>query len=392
MRKTLTDKGIAALKPHAKAYAHPDPEMRGLWIRVQPSGGKSFAIVARGPDRKQVWAGLGPTNSMTVEMARERGRDALARIRAGLSAFEPKAETFGAVAANWLQRHVDAKGLVSEKQIKRLLDTHVLPHWRDRELTAIRRSDVAALLDRIEDRHGARQADLVLTIVRALMRWHATRHDDYAPPIVAGMRRQSPAAQARARVLDDEEIRSIWNACEGSTFGAICRMCLLTTQRSRKVSAMLWADLDGDIWTVPRLPREKDTGGALALPEAARRIIAAQPRLTGNPHVFASIRNPGPYSGFSAGKLALDAKLPDNMAPWTIHDLRRTARSLMSRAGIPAEHAERVLGHAIGGVEGIYDRHRHRDEKAAALAKLANLIDAIVHPSDKVIALRGKRR
>ena len=67
--------------------------------------------------------------------------------------------------------------------------------------------------------------------------WYATRHDDYTPPIVRGMKRQSAKAQARARILTDDEIRVIWKQAEANgTFGAIVQMCLLTAQRSRKVS------------------------------------------------------------------------------------------------------------------------------------------------------------
>ena len=81
------------------------------------------------------------------------------------------------------------------------------------------------------------------------------------------------------------------------------------------------------------------------------------------------------------------------MRRWTLHDLRRTARSLMSRAGVPRDHAERVLGHAIAGVEGVYDRHAYEDEKAEALDKLARLIEAIVNPPDKtnVVPLHAGR-
>lgn len=78
------------------------------------------------------------------------------------------------------------------------------------------------------------------------------------------------------------------------------------------------------------------------------------------------------------------------MKPWTIHDLRRTARSLMSRAGVLSEHAERVMGHAIGGVEGVYDRHSYFDEKADVLARLAALIDSIVHPRANVVAMKKR--
>jgi integrase len=235
------------------------------------------------------------------------------------------------------------------------------------------------MLDDVEDGHSARQADAVLTIVRSMMGWFASRHDDYAVPVIRGMRRQSPHAQARARILCDDEIRRIWKQAEANgTFGAIMRMCLLTGQRSRKVSTMKCADIsvDGE-WTIPQEPREKDSAGTLVLPEAALTIIRAQPRLSSNPYVFAG-RGDGPYRGFSQGKAAFDAKLPD-VPVWVIHDLRRSARSLMARAGVRPDIAERVMGHAIAGVEGVYDRHSYRDEKADALVRLAALIDAIVH-------------
>jgi integrase len=390
MRRTMTDKGVAALKPRAQRYAVGDPELRGHWIRVQPSGAKSYVAVTRTPDGKQLWTTVGTTDAMSIDAARERARAILQRVRAGLPAVEPKAETFAAVVANWLKRHVEANALRSSREIARLLAVHVLPVWQDREFTSIRRSDVAALLDHVEDHHSARQADYVLNVVRSVMNWYATRHDDYNPPIVRGMKRQKVAT--RARVLDDAELRAIWQAAErNGTFGAIVRMCLLTAQRSRKVAAMKWPDIENGAWSVPKEPREKDTGGTLVLPPMARTIVEAQPRLASNPHVFAG-RGSGPYRGFSAGKVALDAQLAKETPQWQIHDLRRTARSLMSRAGVRPDIAERVLGHAIGGVEGIYDRHAYRDEKAHALARLAALVDGIVHQRDNVLTMSKRRK
>ena len=133
--------------------------------------------------------------------------------------------------------------------------------------------------------------------------------------------------------------------------------------------------------------------GQRRVTDAARgalAILVKQPRLGDNPYVFAG-RGDGPYRGFSQAKFAFDAKLPD-VTPWVIHDLRRTARSLMCRAGVSSEHAERVMGHVVAGVEGVYDRHRYRDEKAAALAKLATLIDAILHQRDNVLPMAKQRK
>jgi integrase len=391
VRKSLTDRGVAALKPRATRYAYPDPELRGHYVRVTPAGAKSFVTVTRSPNGKQLWTTIGGTDVLTIDQARERSREVLKRVRAGLPAVESKADTFGAVVENWRKRHVEANGLRSARQINRLLDVHVLPVWRDRGFTSIRRSDVATLLDEVEDDHGARQADMVLTVVRSIMFWYATRNDDYIPPIVKGMRRQSPQAQARARVLTDDEIRAVWQAAEANgTFGAIVRMCVLTAQRSRKVAAMRWDEIEAGAWSVPAGPREKGTGGTLVLPTLALDIIERQPHLLGSPHVFAG-RGSGPYRGFSAGKVAIDSKLPPGTPQWQIHDLRRTARSLMARAGVRPDIGERVLGHAIEGVEGIYDRHAYRDEKADALRRLAALIDGIVHPRENVVTIPRKR-
>jgi integrase len=401
-RKSLTDRGILALKPRAARYAFPDPQLAGHYVRVTPNSAKSFCCVARAPDGRQVWTTIGDCEVMPIEEARGRAREYLQRVRDGLPAIAPKGETFGAVAANWIKRHVEPNGLRSGKEIKRLLDRHILAVWRDREFIAIKRSDVAVLLDDVEDNHGARQADYCLNVVRSIMNWFAARHDDYGPPIVRGMRRQSPHAQSRTRVLDDGEIREIWRVAESKmpsasgkqewndTFGAIIRTALLTAQRREKVRSMRWEDISDDgEWTIPKAPREKDSVGSVILPKAALAIINAQPQLGDNPYVFAG-RGDGPFNGFSKAKERFDAKLK-GVKPWTIHDLRRTARSLMSRAAVASEHAERVMGHAIIGVEGTYNRHEYRAEKADALARLAALVDGIVNPRPANVTELRKR-
>ena len=313
------------------------------------------------------------------------------RVRDGLPAVETRGETFGAVAAEWKVRHVEKKGLRSAGEIKRLLDKYVLPTWSGLQFVSIRRSDVTALLDQIEDSHGARQADYCLAVIRGLMNWTAARRDDYAVPIAKGMRRQSASAQARDRVLTNEEIKKVWKATDQcSAFGAMVKVALLTAQRREKVASMKWSDIDADgVWDIPRAPREKSAGGALALPDMALAIIKSQPRLASNPFIFAG-RGDGAINGFSKMKARLDRL--SGVSGWTVHDLRRTARSLMSRAGVPSEHAERLMGHAIVGVERIYDRHRYDNEKADALNRLAGLINGIVNPHPNVVAMQRGRK
>jgi integrase len=140
---------------------------------------------------------------------------------------------------------------------------------------------------------------------------------------------------------------------------------------------MRWEDISEDgVWTVPTAPREKGTAGDLRLPPVALEILKAQPRHERQPYVL-----PGGasfFTGFSQAKLVVDRSV--KIAPWTIHDLRRTSRSLLARAGVRPDVAERVMGHAIQGVEGVYDRHAYTAEKADALRRLANLIKTIVEP------------
>ena len=117
MRKTLSDKGVAALKPRAARYAFPDPELRGHYVRVQPSGAKIFVTVASSPAGKQIWTTIGAADAMAIADARVRARDVLDRVRRGLPAVEARAETFGDVAANWIKRHVSPTGCARARKL-----------------------------------------------------------------------------------------------------------------------------------------------------------------------------------------------------------------------------------------------------------------------------------
>jgi integrase len=388
-RKTLTDKMVAALPRKSKRYIMADPEQRGMYLRVPPQGPAAFVAVAR-YDGKQTWAALGTADVLKIDAARDKAREAIRRIREGLAAFEPppvQPDTVADVVDGWLKRHVEKNKLRTGYERKRVLDQYVLPHWRDRIFADIRRSDVAALLDAVEDKHGPWVADSVLSVLRATASWFATRNDDYTPPFARGMRRVATAARNRSRVLNDDELRRVWRAAEAAgSFGAFLRLLLLTAQRREKVATMKWSDVDGGTWTIRKEDREKGNAGVLKLPPLAVEIIAAQPRLAGNAFVFPG-RADGPLGAFAERHARLRAAC--GVDGWTLHDLRRTARSLLARAGVLSEHSERVLGHVLRGVEGTYNRHDYRNEMAVALAKLAALVERIVAgPSDNIVPLR----
>ena len=387
-RRTLTDKSIAALTV-AKRTTIADPKLAGHYVRVTPNGAKTFVAVARDPRGHQVWHTIGSCDLYTLDQARDLARDAMKAIKLGADRAGP--QSFQAVAEEWLKRHVEAKGLITGKERKRYLTKHILPEWAGRDFTSIKRSDIAKLLDKIEDNAGPTSADSALGVIRSICNFYASRNDDYSSPIIPGMRRTSSKENARTRILNDDEIRAIWKAAEANgTFGALVRLLLLTGQRRTTVASMRWEDVSVDgTWTIPGASRQKGTAGELVLPQQAIEIIRAQPRFASSPYVLAGRYAGVHFSNYGNGKKAFDAKLPE-MPQWGLHDLRRTARSLMSRAGIRPDLAERVLGHAIRGVEGVYDRHQYRDEKAHALKALAGLISTILAPTDsKVHRLHG---
>ena len=117
-------------------------------------------------------------------------------------------------------------------------------------------------------------------------------------------------------------------------------------------------------------------------------ILETLPRFASSPYVFTTGK--GYFKGYSKAKAAFDAKVP--IEPWRLHDLRRTARSLMSRAQVPPLVAELTLGHVQKGIQATYDVHEYQDEKAHALKALASVIQNILAPSSgKVVEIRKRK-
>jgi integrase len=368
-RKRLDDDGVAKLKPKAKRYAFADPELPGHYVRVQPNGSKSFVVVTRDPRGKQHWRTVGAP-PMPIDDARDIGRKIIRSIR------EAAPDSFEGVASEWFKRHVVKKGLRSGDDIQGFLQRHITPAWTGRDFTSIKRKDIAALLDHIEDEHGARQADYALDIIRRIANWHATRDDNYNSPVVRGMRRTNPKERERTRILSDDEIRIVWSTADaGTSFGGIVKMLLVTGQRLDKVASMRWDDLNGNVWAIRTEAREKGNAGELILPDLAMAVVSARQR--GDGLVFPS-RGGNQLGGLAKYKRKLDRD--SGVSGWVLHDLRRSARSHMSRAGVRPDIAERVMGHSIRGVEGVYDRHPYAAEKAEALKLLAGMVRDIVTP------------
>lgn len=447
-RKSLTDIGIGNLKPGAERREIADGGAHGLYLIVQPSGMKSFAVRyrlhgkpqkltlgrwQRPEDRKEKTAtepkvgdpiSLADARTLAAETLRQvgRGRDPGASKRhAKHHQMLAAANTFKVVAMEYLKRICGMKegadgnptfDAAAKKKMRSGPDRYatlkrsVFPEIGARPIGEIKKSEIVKLLDKIEDESGPVMADRTLALIRVIMNWHAARDDDFRSPIVRGMSRAKPKERARKRTLTDEEIRDIWAALDKAdvprAYPPFVKALLLCAVRRNEAAQMSSAEFDGDLWTIPGERYKTKLDHVVPLSAQAKALIGEKPEdFKGNSwFVFSTTGGTKPFSGFSKTKKALDAKIAERrkaedrpaMPRWTLHDLRRTARTLMSRTKVPAEHAERALGHVIGGVEGVYDRYEYLDEKRAAFKKLAELVDVILDPpADNVVSIEAVR-
>ena len=208
-----------------------------------------------------------------------------------------------------------------------------------------------------------------------------------------------PAPPARERVLSDAEIATFWQACDDISvpFGALFRILLLTGCRLREASEMARSELVDGVWTIPGNRTKNGRSLSLTLPKPALDIIDGAPKVCAD-YVFTT-NGTTPVSGFSKAKGQLDAVMTKvagkPVAPWRIHDLRRTAASGMAKIGIQLPVIEKILNHvsgSFGGIVGVYQRHEFEAEKAEALQRWAAHVEGLI--SDKpenVVDLKRRR-
>jgi integrase len=203
-------------------------------------------------------------------------------------------------------------------------------------------------------------------------------------------------------VLGDDELKALWQACDGigAKFGAIVRLLILTGQRRDEVAGMRWSELDlaAKIWTLPRERAKNDTEHAIPLSEQALAVIEGLPSerrgliftVTGETHV----------SGFSRPKRQLDALIEKGLgAPlphWVFHDIRRSVASGLARLGQPVHVTEAVLNHRSGtnkGIARIYNRYDYASEKRGALEAWGRYVQRLVsgEPAGNVVELAAAR-
>ena len=405
----------------------------GLFLVVQPSGNKSWAVRYRyvGKPRKLTLGSVlllakdepEPDHfevgkPLTLAAARalagdalqklKQGRDPAAEkqhgIKAGKSAAALRAaDSVETLSDRFLKQHVEKKNWASTRgQVDRILKKEVLTRWKGRSVHDINKDDVLELLDAIAENRPT-LANRTLAIVRRWFNWMIERNIIKILSPCTGVKPPSKENR-RERVLTQQEIVSIWKACDeiGKPFGPFVKLLLLTGQRRSEVAGMRWSEIDSTkkTWTLPSDRTKNQQQHTVPLSPQAWTIIeagsTAEEERGEEADYVLSKGAKSAISGFSRAKRQFD-KITGFKQLWTYHDIRRSVVTHMADdLGVQPHVIEAIVNHISGhkaGVAGIYNRATYAAEKRDALEKWADHIDAIVaktkaSPSGKVI--RGK--
>jgi integrase len=399
MTKALTARTVETVKAGPKRREIADKLLPGLYLVVQPTGAKSWAVRYRvaGRPRKHTIDGY---PAIDLKAARELASEALRAVAAGRDPGREKLEsraiaqdTVAVVVQQFVELHCRRHNRPRHaRETTRLLERNVLPRWRARPIREISRRDVLYLLDRLAE-DGPITANRTLSAVRKLFNWAVSR-DIIAVSPCAGVKPPTPE-RSRDRVLSDDELCVVWQAADklGGPFGALIKFLILTGQRRDEAAGIRWSELDLDsrLWTIGKERAKNARTHDVPLSPQAVLIIGSLARIAGSAFVLTTTGK-APASDYSKKKRQINALLPADMPAWRLHDLRRSVASGMARLGINLPIIEKVLNHrsgSFGGIVGVYQRHDFAAEKRLALQTWGAHVERIV--SNQVLPLYNQR-
>jgi integrase len=365
-----------------------DDTMPGFGVRCRAGGSKTWIAQYRiGAQQRR--KSLGDIRKVDLTEARKAARQIFASVELGQ---DPQAKAAPKLSLKQAIDLYQAQTVVrpsTSRKCQHVLGTLWQP-LHSRPLASINRADIAALLETIAVERGRATAGRARIMLAALCVW-AVKRGLVEHNVVHGSVNPAAGMSARDRVLEDNELAAILRASDDDTFGRIIWLLVLTGCRASEISGLRWGaeiDLETGLLIVP--PERVKTAKTLrlTLPPQALAILKAIPRKDGCDFVFPSERRTA-FTAWSYCKTALDARvtkaLGRPLAPWTIHDLRRTVRTGLSRLGVRPDVAEACLNHTKRGVLGVYDRHDYRREVQAALCVWAEHVTALVEDRDRKV-------
>jgi integrase len=412
MAGKLTQMSVEKFKPKAHRVEVADGLLPGLYLVVQPSGAKSWAVRYRHEGRPRKFT-IGAFPALGVGAARQAAQAALRAVQGGADPAQRKqaakldakhrviSGTASVVEAArlYLERYQQPRNR-DWREVSRLLGLvpagrdadrndlaafvvrrgSPLDRWRKKPAGEIAKRDVLACLDAIVSQGAPVGANRTLQAVRRFFGWLVEREIVTDNP-TAGIRAPSPE-EARDRVLNDAELAAVWRAAERLPwFAGVVRLLVLTGQRRDEVARMTWPEVDvaGRLWTIPASRAKNNVAHLVPLSDAAVAILESLPRVHSEAGFVFTTNGKTPISGFSKAKAELDklalAELrkgnPNATPPgWRLHDIRRSVATGLARLGTPVHVTEKLLNHVSGtfaGVTGIYQRHDYLEERRNAM-------------------------
>jgi integrase len=367
-----------------------DPDLPGFGIRLRP-GKASFIVQYRiGTDQRR--KSLGDVRKITVEDARGVARKRFAQIELGIDpdAEEEKrkteqasdARTFEKVVPLYLEARKPKMARNTYVAADRYLSRHCGP-LQKKALTKITFEDVAGLIRELVEKHGPTSAARARSALAAFFVWSMRQAMAKTNPVI-GTENPIEGQEPRDRVLNDDEIRAIWQNSGEDEFGKIIRLLFLTACRRDEIGGLRWpeVDLTAGKLTLPKERTKSKRALELTLPATAGAILSSIRRRNSRDTLFGGGANG--FNAWSYSTLALNGRITTAagkaLTPWRIHDIRRTVRTRMGKLGVLPHIAELVLNHAghKSGIGGVYDHHGYEPEIAAALATWEAHLLAIV--------------
>lgn len=422
-RQKLTDAKVrnARVAEGDKETTLWDSEVSGFGLRVRASGGRSYIVTYRpaGQGReglvRRIRLGT-PETIGTVKEARRLALAALGRVASGADPMAERAEEkrrAKAVTAELLdryERYLVRRQYVAHKGVMSLLRRRLAGLLR-RDLATVTGWELAALIERIEHADGPSAAAMFRNRCGTFLNWCA--FDARAIPAnpIAGYRRgrdtraERVAKAQRGRALSDAELAAVWRTADPETnFGRLVRFLILTGCRRAEGAGLCRRMYDHTRRRIdlPATFTKQARGHVIFVAPALAGLLAACPIDARNPDLlFPTSRTGGVLSGWSKfmDSNAKRTDKPTGQRPhtpglveasgvkFTLHDLRRTFRTGLSRLGLDTEIAELAIGHARADLEARYNRHDFEDVLRSAFAQWAEHVLTLTHQHHEIVSL-----
>jgi integrase len=301
-----------------------------------------------------------------------KAKQLLGTVAGGVDPFAQalSGEGFPAAIDRYLERKRSQKSFT---QTERYLRNHSAP-LHSLKLAQIDRRKIAALLGDVETTRGPVARNGLRSTLSAFFAWCITEGLLESNPVTGTAK--ADVSGSRERVLTLQELRKLWRALGDDEFSNVVRLLLLTGQRRNEIGKLRWSEIDVKCKMII-LPAERAKNGRqheLPLSTQATAIIAGVPQRNTTDFLFAKRG----FTNWDGAKQELDRCI--GIAPWRIHDLRRSAATYMAELKVQPHIIEAVLNHVSGhkaGVAGVYNRAKYSDEMREALQRWADYIDQI---------------